>query len=440
MRINLAKKALIHSILFSLLILGYPLSVHANEELGNEPLSTTDVASETVTESVYRPEAPESGNTECTVAFDPDDGRTVYPEFYKIKLEKGDKAVEPQKPERPGYFFKGWYGYLDDNGEPVFWNFAENVVEDNLTLWAAWEKGYIVAFDPDDGTSTYEDFYKLTLRRGEKVTEPPAPERAGYLFEGWYSYLDGNGEPVYWNFAEDAAEDNLTLWAAWSEAHTVLFDPNDGRNYLYEQLERVVVRAGGQISWKPADPERTGYTFSGWTINSDNESIDNRLYWDFEHHTVDHNMELYAAWNVKEEPGDAGVSSKPGNGGNITGEGEEDTGNPDQGEAIAKPEEKEDLPETDDGVVKEASTGEEMTETESEESINEAGNKEGTEGPGEERPGASTDQEGNEPDVAELDDMPLTGETSYPGVIFLTMAILSSGVLGCMCVRYKRNS
>ena len=154
-------------------------------------------------------------NDECIVVFDPDDGKTQYQDFYKTTVRKGDKVTDiPEDPQREGYFFKGWYAYLDDDN-PVHWDFEKDVAEENTTLWADWEEGCIVAFDPDDGETQYQDFYKTTVRKGDKVTDiPEDPQREGYSFKGWYAYLDGDN-PVYWDFEKDVAEENTTLWADW---------------------------------------------------------------------------------------------------------------------------------------------------------------------------------------------------------------------------------
>ena len=33
----------------------------------------------------------------------------------------------------------------------------------------------------------------------------------------WYSHLDADDKPVYWNFDEDVVTGNMTLWASWSK-------------------------------------------------------------------------------------------------------------------------------------------------------------------------------------------------------------------------------
>lgn len=166
-----------------------------------------------------------------TVAFDPDDG-TAYEDFFKVTVPDGSHiTTKPSVPKRDGYIFKGWYIFLDDNDKPVFWNFNSDIVEDNTTLWAFWEKACLVAFDPDDGISTYEEFFKVTVPTGSLVSPTPnTPKRDGYIFKGWYGYLDSNYEPVFWRFDTDTVHHNITLWAAWEKDREDSGEGNENEN------------------------------------------------------------------------------------------------------------------------------------------------------------------------------------------------------------------
>ncbi|MEM5768692.1 MAG: InlB B-repeat-containing protein, partial [Bacillota bacterium] len=200
--------------------------------ISEEPLAGAEavVQEEAVITASEQPFGLDPEEETCLVAFDPDDGKTGYKDFFKITVPiDGTVTGKPADPSRDGYFFKGWYAYLDENHNPVLWNFETDTVQENTTLWAAWEKGCIVAFDPDDGKTGYKDFFKITVPIDSTVTEKPAdPSRDGYLFKGWYAYLDENDNPVLWNFETNTVVENTTLWAAWEEACLVVFDPDDG--------------------------------------------------------------------------------------------------------------------------------------------------------------------------------------------------------------------
>lgn len=175
---------------------------------------------------------------EYTVAFDPDDGKTAFENFYKVTVPKGSLISKPADPKRDGYLFNGWYHSLDANGKPVFWRFTSDTVQNNTTLWADWTEGCLVVYDPDDGVTDYNNFYKTTVRIGGKVTDkPPNPTREGYIFKGWYAYLGENGNPVLWDFENNIVENNTTLWACWEVGTTNPGNNNNNNNDTNTQIK-----------------------------------------------------------------------------------------------------------------------------------------------------------------------------------------------------------
>ncbi|WP_207706032.1 InlB B-repeat-containing protein [Clostridium sp. HBUAS56010] len=241
------------------------------------------------------------------VAFDPNDKTTAYNDFFLSPVPSGGTITQkPSNPVRQGYQFKGWFHSLDENMQPVFWDFTSDTVEHNITLWAYWEKVCLVAFDPADGAAGYESFYKATVLPGGLITSlPPAPHRDGYLFKGWYGYLDEELNPVFWDFGSDTVEDNTTLWAYWEKACIVTFDPNDETTKADEFL-KVTVPTGKQISSVPQPPTRDGFIFIGWFLDSDDQTT---VLWNFHSDTVEHDITLRAAWEKSKEQENKGGSS-----------------------------------------------------------------------------------------------------------------------------------
>lgn len=72
---------------------------------------------------------------EFTVTFDSSGGTEVQ----SVTVKEGEKINEPNKPSKATldeqYKFVGWF-----NGETK-WDFGEDVVGENITLTAKWEKG-----------------------------------------------------------------------------------------------------------------------------------------------------------------------------------------------------------------------------------------------------------------------------------------------------------
>ena len=126
-------------------------------------------------------------------------------ELLALKLGYGDLIpadaipAEPKKEmdERYTYVFAGWY-----NGEEL-WNFETSVVTGETQLVARFEKVdriYTVTFDGQNSQQ---------VKYGEKLTEPAAPQKAGYTFEGWYSGI------VKWNFEKNVVRSDMSLTAKW---------------------------------------------------------------------------------------------------------------------------------------------------------------------------------------------------------------------------------
>ena len=133
-----------------------------------------------------------------TVTFDSYGGSKVDPQV----VEYGLYAQEPEEPTLKGFTFAYWY--LDDENEA--YDFENTPVTADITLTAKWNiNKYTVAFNTDGGTPVppaQEVEYGLT------ATEPAAPKKTGYTFDGWYL-----GDEKY-DFSA-AVEQNITLTAKW---------------------------------------------------------------------------------------------------------------------------------------------------------------------------------------------------------------------------------
>ena len=117
-----------------------------------------------------------------------------------------------------------------------------------------------VTFDANGGSAVDAQ----TIKYNSVATEPNAPVRDGYIFDGWY--LNG----AEFDFATTVTND-ITLVAKWtaddgttpSETKwTVTFDYNDG-----ETANGTEEVSDGLTATKPADPTRENYTFEGWLLN-----------------------------------------------------------------------------------------------------------------------------------------------------------------------------
>ena len=161
-----------------------------------------------------------------TVTFKDWDGT----ELKTQEVQHGGDAEAPADPTRVGYTFTGW--------DKAFTNITADLV-----VTAQYEiNTYTVTFKDWDGTvlKTQE------VQHGGDAEAPADPTRVGYTFTGW--------DEAFTNIMAD-----LVVTAQYEiNTYTVTFKDWDGT-----ELKTQEVQYGGDAE-APADPTRTGYTFTGW--------------------------------------------------------------------------------------------------------------------------------------------------------------------------------
>ena len=193
-----------------------------------------------------------------TVTFNSYGGTPVPP---AQEVEYGHTATKPADPTLKGYTFAFWYLGEDEQNATAY-DFNTPVTE-NITLTAKWNiNKYTVTFNSYGGTPVppaQEVEYGLT------ATEPAAPEKTGYTFDGWHL-----GDEKY-DFSA-AVEQNITLTAKWTQnTYTVTFDPNGG-NELAEADKTKAVKIGEAYGELPT-PTRKGYNFAGWYTEAEEGTV-----------------------------------------------------------------------------------------------------------------------------------------------------------------------
>mgnify|MGYP005887186361 CR=1 FL=1 len=140
---------------------------------------------------------------EYTVTFNAYGG---FPTPDEQHVKSGEKAVLPVEPTLKGYIFAFWYLGEDEQNATAY-DFNTPVTE-NITLTAKWNiNKYTVAFNTDGGTPVPP---AQEVEYGLAATEPAAPGKTGYTFDGWYL-----GDEKY-DFSA-AVEQNITLTAKWEK-------------------------------------------------------------------------------------------------------------------------------------------------------------------------------------------------------------------------------
>jgi uncharacterized repeat protein (TIGR02543 family) len=92
----------------------------------------------------------------------------------------------------------------------------------------------------------------------------PTVSKEGYSLEGWYTSINsGVTLDDKWNFFSDRANFSFTLYAKWLiNQYTISFETNGGNS-----IPSITSNYGDTVS-KPTNPLKTGYSFSGWFLDT----------------------------------------------------------------------------------------------------------------------------------------------------------------------------
>ncbi len=95
------------------------------------------------------------------------------------------------------------------------------------------DKLYTVSFETNGG-SVIE---AVSIEEGNLLTEPSAPEKEGFIFEGWYKD-SGCTAGNEWNFSTDFINESVTLYAKWTEDNSLKLT----------DIEKNNLSAGGYVT------------------------------------------------------------------------------------------------------------------------------------------------------------------------------------------------
>ena len=141
----------------------------------------------------------------------------------------------------------------------------EIVVTENTQVKAMWKEApRTVQFNlkghGDAVTSQVVDYDGM-------AAEPAAPSAVGYTFGGWFKEQACVNR---WNFATDHVTHHTTLYAKWTEnAYSIAYNLNGGVETTSNPLSYTVEDADITL----AAPVKTGYTFTGWTYEGQDEPV-----------------------------------------------------------------------------------------------------------------------------------------------------------------------
>lgn len=195
--------------------------------------------------------------------------------------KKGELIEEPEEPTRDGYIFGGWYKELTLREE---WNFAEDIIDRNLILYAKWDPAiYKVSLELNGGVfppntnfnGEYDEdgipYYMFTSGVAQGLHNPV---RTGFEFLGWFTreeYRPGD-RPI--TSVDRNISSDVTYYAHWKALRiTIRFDVNlEAEPKPVPEPATVPIRVYdyGQTIDFPVLEDTSGiYEFVGWNTRRD---------------------------------------------------------------------------------------------------------------------------------------------------------------------------
>lgn len=209
-------------------------------------MKTVKVYSDIVSVYVYSQNA-----TGATVTFEPNvDGESDLPVRKYQNVETGSLILEPVRLVRENYAFTGWY---KDSACTNKWDFENEVVTEDITLYAGWSQYVYVAYSANGGTfETAPSVERIPY--GAKAPKPGKDiivKSMNLEITGWFSDPECT---VLWDFENDIVTEDITLYAGWGHAAGESTEPEMSvsgiRDYDYTGKAIkpvVVVRDGDKI-------------------------------------------------------------------------------------------------------------------------------------------------------------------------------------------------
>ena len=177
-------------------------------------------------------------------------------------VNAGEKHTVGEAISREGFVFQGW-----TDGTNTYRAGDEITVTGNVTLTAVWTAvgqntvTYVGGGEGVTGLPAVQSFEK----DAEVTLTSTVPVRAGYVFDGWEVTSGGDAVAVTDN-KFTMPEADVVITAKWIAVYEVVYA---GAANL---PETATYKAGEEITL-PADPVKTGYTFSGWEVKRGEDEV-----------------------------------------------------------------------------------------------------------------------------------------------------------------------
>ena len=205
-----------------------------------------------------------------------------------VQCDYMSTIAEPEVTQEADKKFIGWYttSTFEENSR---WDFDNNRVLEDITLYAKWVDKY-VTITLNDGYGFNEnrivEYGTLLDLSGETFSNVP-----NYEIEGWYT-TNTFEENSRWDLENDLIEVEITLYAKWQGVNkTITYHLNNGQSNIV-----LFTRYNQKITNCPDDPVKEHCTFEGWYTTN---TFDANTKWNFSNDVVLGDMDLYANYDVE---------------------------------------------------------------------------------------------------------------------------------------------
>jgi uncharacterized repeat protein (TIGR02543 family) len=149
-------------------------------------------------------------------------------------------TVTPPAVSMTGYSLDNWYR---DSAYTTVWEFAEDTVMGNMTLYAKWTaNSYTVTFDKNDNAASGSMAAQTIACGATESLTAYGFSKTGWSFAGWAD--SAGGGVVYTDGADyTMGAGNDTLYAQWEQSYKVYFQiwPDDYRANLYWKKSLILL-------------------------------------------------------------------------------------------------------------------------------------------------------------------------------------------------------
>ena len=215
------------------------------------------------------------------------------------QVVNGKPAPKPADPIKDGFVFLGWYA---DESLTTPFDFTATLIYADTMLYARWAEvipgapEYTVHFDPGyEGAEAIPDGTTI----GGRLIGVVTPKRPGYVFNGWFTSMYGDGEKLTAEFTEDTVlTADTTLYAVWSPEGDKLPSPKVTVTGTSVKWSAVV----GASAYKLKVTAPDGSVLYDETLGSTTKNVDFSKF-----DAGDYVIEVFAVANKAENSSDAAV-------------------------------------------------------------------------------------------------------------------------------------